>query len=76
MCNLQLADFLLLREEILCIINEMTFRGFSLDDNFARIDFQKIRYKRLVRLYERLDSVILDLLEDFDSNASVEDVKL
>ena len=63
MSNLKLTDFLLLREEIHSLLDSLSQRGFSLDDT-SNMDFQKIRYKRLVRLYNTLDSCILDLLDD------------
>ena len=63
MSDLKLTDFLLLREEIHSLIDLLSQRGFSLDDT-SNMDFQKIRYKRLVRLYNTLDSCILDLLDD------------
>lgn len=63
MNNLHFSEMLLLREEIFSTLNEISARGFGLDDDCPHIDFQKIRYKRLVRLYDRLDECILDMTD-------------
>ena len=67
-----LSDFLLLREEIHSLIDLLSQRGFVLDD-VSNMDFQKIRYRRLVRLYNVLDECILDLLDDSEAEP-VEDL--
>ena len=72
MSNLYLSDFLLLREEVHSLIDLLSQRGFALDD-VSNMDFQKIRYKRLVRLYNVLDECILDLL-DGSEDEPVEDL--
>lgn len=64
MNNLHFSEMLLLREEIFSTLNEICVRGFALDDDCPHIDFQKIRYKRLVRLYDRLDECILDMMDN------------
>lgn len=67
MQNLQLCDFLLLREEIHSLIDLLSQRGFALDD-VSHVKFQKIRYKRLVRLYDKLNECVLDLLDELEDD--------
>ena len=70
MTKLDLPELILIREEVLTILDSISVRGFSLDDTCPHIDFQKIRYKRLVRLYEKLDKCILSSFDELNSGNS------
>ena len=67
MCVFSLMELDLLKEELMCSINNVLQRGFIGDERFVHMDFEKVRFKRLVRLYEKIDTVMIDKLDDIDN---------
>ena len=64
MGTLSLCELLILKEELKCSIDGILQRGFAADDRCVCMNFEKSRYKNLVRMYEKVSSLVLDIIDD------------
>lgn len=64
---LTLGDCSLILQELRKSIDELEIRGFPTDDRFSHFKFNTVHYRRLVVLYNKIDSVFLELQEIADN---------
>lgn len=70
MGTLSLCELLILKEELRCSIDNVLQRGFIGDDRCIRMDYEKNRYKNLVRMYDKVTSLVLDAIDEMNVNNS------
>jgi len=63
MGTLSLCELLILKEELKCSIDGILQRGFAADDRCVCMNFEKVRYKNLVRMYDKVSSLVLDIID-------------
>lgn len=62
--ELTLLDLISLRSELVNAINVIALCGFLTDTRCNHFEYDEVRYKRLVKLHDKIDNIILDKFDE------------